>query len=70
MMVSSPTAMIGQIQSCRFRKTPVRETVRPTLEVAHVMCGDGRRFPLADRRNKVEKFIAVLEKHRRATRHT
>src|SRR5687768_13757465 len=35
------TARIGQIQSCRLINTPARDIDRPTLDLAHVMCGDG-----------------------------
>ena len=43
MIDSSTTAMIGQIQICFFRNTPVREIERPTLDVAQVMCGPAGR---------------------------
>jgi hypothetical protein len=51
--------MIGQIQICFFKKTPVREIERPTLEVAQVMWGERARFPLTDRRNQLEIFIVA-----------
>jgi hypothetical protein len=38
-IASTTVAMIGQIQICRLRKTPVRETVRPMLLDAQVMLG-------------------------------
>ena len=44
MIDSSTTAMIGQIQICFFRNSPVREIERPTLDLAHVMCGPAGRL--------------------------
>jgi hypothetical protein len=57
---SSTTAMIGQIQICFFRKTPVREMLRPTLEVAQVMWGEWRCCPPAVLRNQESGFIDAM----------
>ena len=38
MTASSTTAMIGQIQSCFFRNSPVRVIDRPTEVWPNVMC--------------------------------
>ena len=62
MTVSNTTAMIGQIQICFRRNTPVRVIVRPTLVLANVMCAPPCRFPSCDARNQAMgfKFIGAL----------
>jgi hypothetical protein len=58
MIDSSTTAIIGQIQICFFKNTPVREIERPTLDVAHVICA-ARHVALGREATIGLKFIVV-----------